>query len=170
VRIRPWGLTPSSQFSSLGSDPIRLLVLLLATATPVAAQTLPDGQGRETTIKVCGTCHAPERGAAVKLTRDGWRQVLTKMTTLGARGTDAEMAEVLDYLSTHFKGEAMAPLNLNRATSIELEAIVGLLRRESAAWTAARKKTPCATLDDLKKVQGLDFAKIEKRRDRLVCF
>jgi DNA uptake protein ComE-like DNA-binding protein len=35
---------------------------------------------------------------------------------------------------------------------------------------AARRKTPCATLDELKKVPGVDFAKIEKRRDRLVCF
>jgi competence protein ComEA len=143
---------------------------LVLTAAPAVAQTLPPGAGRETTIKVCGTCHAPERGAAVKLTRAGWSQVLTKMTTLGARGTDAEMAEVLEYLSTHFKGEAAAALNLNRATSIELEAIVGMLRRESAAWMAARQKAPCASLDDLKKVAGVDFAKIEKRRDRLVCF
>jgi competence protein ComEA len=142
----------------------------LTLAAPAAAQSLPEGAGRQTTIKVCGTCHPAERGAAVKLTRDGWREVLAKMTTLGARGTEAEMAEVLDYLSTHFKGEAMAPLNLNRATSIELEAIVGMLRRESAAWIAARQKAPCATLDDLKKVPGVDFARIEKRRDRLVCF
>jgi competence protein ComEA len=147
-----------------------LAVAAMLAAVPAAAQTLPAGPGRDTTVKVCGTCHAPERGAAVKLTRDGWREVLAKMTTLGARGTDAEMAEVLEYLSTHFKGEAMAPVNLNRATSIELEAIVGMLRKESAAWMAARRKTPCATLDDLKKVPGVDFAKIEKRRDRLVCF
>ncbi len=147
-----------------------LAVAAMLAAVPATAQTLPAGPGRDTTVKVCGTCHAPERGAAVKLTRDGWREVLAKMTTLGARGTDAEMAEVLEYLSTHFKGEAMAPLNLNRATSIELEAIVGMLRKESAAWTAARRKTPCATLDDLKKVPGVDFAKVEKRRDRLVCF
>ena len=152
---------------------MRILLLVVAaglTAASARAQALPEGKGRETTIKVCGTCHAPERGAAVKLTRDGWREVLAKMTTLGARGTDAEMAEVLEYLSTHFKGEAMAPLNLNRATSIELEAIVGLLRRESAAWIAARQKTPCTGIDDLKKVSGVDFGKIEKRRDRLVCF
>ena len=77
---------------------------------------------------------------------------------------------MLDYLSTHFKGDAMAPLNLNRATSIELEAVVGMLRRESRVWMAARQKAPCTALEDLKKVDGLDFAKIEKRRDRLVCF
>lgn len=135
-----------------------------------AQSLLPDGAGKETTVKVCGTCHPPERGASVRLTRGGWQDVIAKMLTLGASGTDAEIQEVLDYLATHFKGEAMAPLNLNRATSIELEAVVGMLRRESKAWMAARQKAPCTTLDDLRSVDGVDFAKVEKRRDRLVCF
>lgn len=145
---------------------------LLAGAPEGAAQTrLPDGEGRAETVKVCGTCHPAERGASVRLTRDGWEAVIVKMVGIGARGTDEELTAVLDYLSTHFKGEAVAPLNLNRATSIELESIVGLFRRESKAWIAHRTRIgPCATLDDLRKVPGIDFRKIEKRRDRLVCF
>ena len=147
------------------------LVAGLVLADPGSAQSLlPDGAGKDATVKVCGTCHPPERGASVRLTRAGWQDVIAKMLTLGAKGTDAELQEVLDYLATHFKGEAMAPLNLNRATSIELEAVVGMLRRESKAWMAARQKSPCATLDDLRKVDGVDFAKVEKRKDRLVCF
>ena len=147
------------------------LVAGLVLADPGSAQSLlPDGAGKDATVKVCGTCHPPERGASVRLTRAGWQDVIAKMLTLGAKGTDAELQEVLDYLATHFKGEAMAPLNLNRATSIELEAVVGMLRRESKAWMTARQKSPCATLDDLRKVDGVDFAKGEKRKDRLVCF
>ena len=46
---------------------------------------------------------------------------------------------MLNYLAEHFKGEAPRPLNLNTATAIELESIVGLLRKESAAWIAHRK-------------------------------
>ena len=146
-------------------------VAICVVAVPVAAQSqLPDGRGRDATVKVCGTCHPADRGASVRLTRAGWQDVIAKMLTLGAKGTDAELQEVLDYLSTHFKGDAMAPLNLNRATSIELEAVVGMLRRESKVWMAARQKAPCATLEDLKKIEGVDFRKIEKRRDRLVCF
>lgn len=146
-------------------------VCLLAFAPPARAQQLPDGPGKDTTVKVCGSCHAPERSASVRLTRDGWQDVIVKMVGLGAKGSDQELTAVLDYLATHFAGEAMVPLNLNRATSQELEAIVGLFRRESAAWIAHRAKAgPCATLDDLKKVSGIDFSKIEKRRDRLVCF
>ena len=143
--------------------PARVLVMLLAAAVPASAQ-LPAGPGQAETIRLCGTCHPPERGASVRLTREGWEDVIA------AKGTDAELDAVLEYLSTHFKGEAAVPLNLNRATSVELESIAGLLRRESAAWIAYRAKRPCTTLDDLKAVAGVDFKKVEKRREHLVCF
>ena len=148
-----------------------VLVLLVTTgwARPVLAQ-LPEGAGRAETVKVCGTCHPPERGASVRLTREGWEDLIAKMAGLGAKGTDAEFAAVLDYLAAHFEGDAAVPLNLNRATSVELESIGGFLRRESAAWIAHRAKHPCTSLDDLRAVPGVDFRKIEQRKERLVCF
>lgn len=147
------------------------LVAFAVLALPgIAVAQLPDGAGRAETVKVCGTCHAPERGASVRLTRDGWEDVITKMVGLGAKGTDAELAAVLDYLATNFKGEGVVPLNLNRATSVELESIGGFLRKESAAWIAWRAKRPCKALDDLRAVPGVDFTKIDKRRAHLVCF
>ena len=150
---------------------IGVAATLMVLALPVSAHAqLPEGPGRAETVRMCGTCHPPERGASVRLTREGWEDVIARMVALGARGTDAELAAVLDYLSTHFKGQAAVPLNLNRATSVELESIAGFLRRESAAWMAYRAKRPCATVDDLKIVPGVDFKKVEKRRDRLVCF
>ena len=147
------------------------VLVLLAVASPASAQTLPEGAGRETVVKVCGTCHPPERGASVRLTREGWQDVMTRMVGLGLKASDEDLNTALEYLATNFKGEAAAPLNLNRATSQQLESVAGLLRSESAAWMAHRAKAgPCKTLDDLKGVAGLDFAKIDKRRDRLVCF
>ena len=147
------------------------LVAFAVLALPrIAVAQLPDGAGRPETVKVCGTCHAPERGASVRLTRDGWEDVITKMVGLGAKGTDAELAAVLDYLATNFKGEGVVPLNLNRATSVELESIGGFLRKESAAWIVWRTKRPCKALDDLRTVPGVDFTKIDKRRAHLVCF
>ena len=56
------------------------------------------------------------------------------------------------------------------ANAIDLEAVAGLLRKEAAIWIAYRAKAPCKSLDDLKKVEGLPFEKIENRRDRLVCY
>jgi hypothetical protein len=149
-----------------------LAVLALAAASiPANAQTqLPDGPGRAEVQKLCSTCHPADRGASVRLTRDGWRDVMTRMVGLGMKADDQELNAALEYLATHFKGEAAAPLNLNRATPMQLQSIAGLLRSESSVLIAHRAKTPCRALEDLKAVKGLDFAKIEKRRDRLVCF
>lgn len=146
------------------------LALAGAPASAGAQTQLPDGPGKAEVMKLCSTCHPADRGASVRLTRDGWQDVMTRMVGLGMKGTDEELNAVLEYLSTHFKGEAAAPLNLNRATPVQLQSVAGLLRSESAALIAHRAKTPCKTLEDLKGVAGLDFAKIEQRRDRLVCF
>ena len=147
------------------------LLVVLGAAAPAEAQTqLPDGPGKAETMKLCSTCHPAERGASVRLTREGWQDVMTRMVGLGLKASDEELNAVLEYMATHFKGEAAAPLNLNRATPVQLQSIAGLLRSESAVLIAHRNKTPCKTLEDLKTVKGIDYAKIDKRRDRLVCF
>jgi competence protein ComEA len=146
------------------------------TFTPAELATyraaLPDGPARETLIRVCGQCHEPQRAASLRLTRQGWEDVVQKMKGLGASAlaTDAELAQITDYLSENFKGEAPKPIDLNSASAIDLEAVAGLLRKEAAIWIAYRGKTPCKSLDDLKKVEGLPFDKIDTRRDRLACF
>ena len=146
-------------------------VFVMSIATPVFAQVqLPDGPGKEVAERLCGKCHEAQRAASVRLTREGWEAEVAKMVDLGMTATDEEIKQVLDYLAEHFKGDAPKPLNLNSASSVELESVVQLLRKEAAAWIAYRAKTPCKTLDDLKNVPGVPFKKIDDRRDRLVCF
>lgn len=145
-------------------------LVLRATAAPSQGQ-LPDAPGKDVMVRICGPCHEAQRSASVRLTREGWQEVIAKMVGLGAKGTDEELAQVLDYLAEHFKGDAPRPLNLNKATAVELESIAGLLRKEAAALIAHRNKVgPCKSLDDFKKVPGVPFKKINDRRDRLVCF
>ena len=58
-----------------------------------------------------------------------------------------------------------------RATNIELESVAGLTRKEAAAVLAYLDKVGvCKSLDELKKVAGLDYKKIEARKDFIVCF
>jgi len=132
---------------------------------------MPEGPARDLTVRVCAQCHEPWRAASLRLTREGWEAEVTKMIGLGARATDEEIAQIIDYLAENYKGEAPKPINMNTATSVELESVAGLLRKESAAWIAYRAKSgPCKTVDDFKKVPGVPFKKIDERRDRLVCF
>lgn len=147
------------------------VVFIIAIGTPAFAQVqLPDGPGKEVAERLCSVCHEVERAASVRLTREGWEGELAKMVDLGMKASEDEMKQLLDYLAEHFKGEALKPINVNSATSVELESVAALLRKEAAAWIAYRAKNPCKTLDDLKKVPGLSFRKIDERRDRLVCF
>jgi len=146
----------------------------LRTFTPdelaAMAATMPPGEARDVTVRVCAPCHEPQRAASLRLTREGWEGVVAKMVGLGARASQEELAQITAYLATNFKGEAPKPINLNSATSVELESVAGLLRKESAALIAWRGKNgPCKSLDDLKNVPGVPFAKIDERRDRLVC-
>ena len=147
--------------------------LALGTGLGVAAlaqDPLPDAPGKQQVVNLCSRCHEPQRVAALRLTRDGWQEVVAKMVSLGAKASPDELEQVTDYLAENFKGEAAKPINLNSATSVELESVAALLRKEAAAWIAYRTKNgPCKTLDDLKKVPGVPFKKIDERRDRLVC-
>lgn len=166
--------------------PLRFLALaglltgvLVSAAGPLAGEAaqqpvlsgegLPDGPGKEVTVRACAPCHEARRAASVRLTREGWAAVIESMRLRGAKISDDDFPIVLDYLSTHFLGEALQPLNLNTATQIDLEAAGGLLRREAAAVIQYRTKHGrFKTIDDLKNVPGLDFKKIDSRRDAMV--
>jgi competence protein ComEA len=141
-----------------------------ATPTP-SAEGLPEGPGREVTAKVCGICHEARRAASVRLTREGWDSVIQAMVQRGARGTPEELAQVLDYLATNFLGEAPRPVSLNSAPQIDLETVIGLLRREAAALVQYREKNgPFKTLEEVKAVPGVDYRKIEAAKDRIAIF
>jgi competence protein ComEA len=156
-----------------------LAVLLVGTAVSLASRQdvpapagdgLPDGPGKDVTVRSCGLCHDPRRAASVRLTRDGWAAVMDGMIARGAKISETDYPVVLDYLATHFLGEAPRPINVNTAPPIDLEAGAGLLRREAAAVIAYREQNgPFKTLDDLKKVPGLDFSKIDRRREFLIA-
>src|SRR5215211_5995400 len=111
-----------------------------AAAPPPSAEGLPDGPGKDVTAKVCGLCHEARRAASVRLTREGWESVIQAMVMRGAKGTDEELAQVLDYLATNFLGEAPRPVGINTAPQIDLESVIGLLRREAAAIVQDREK------------------------------
>jgi len=141
----------------------------LAGASTASAQaTLPDGPGKEQLVKICGQCHEPQRAASIRLTRDGWEATIGDMIARGAKGSDEDFQAILDYLSKNYLGEAARPLNVNTATSIELESVLLLLRKEAAAVIAYREKNGLfKSVDDLKKVPGIDPQKIEAQKDRL---
>lgn len=134
-----------------------------------SGEGLPDGPGKDVTVRSCGTCHEARRAASARLTRAGWAAVIDSMIGRGARIAEGDVPVVLDYLSTHFLGEAAQPLNINTAPQIDFESGGGLLRSEAAAVVRYRDRHGrFKSVDDLKKVPGLDFRKIERRREAFI--
>ena len=148
---------------------MRRMLWTLALLLPAAARAqFPDGPGKAEMVKVCSGCHELERSASMHMDRDGWKNVVDKMVALGAKGTDQEITATIDYLAKSFPAEEIPRLNVNSATQIELESRLSLKRSEAAAVIAYREKNgPFKTLADLKKVPGIDGAKIEAKKDRI---
>jgi competence protein ComEA len=108
--------------------------------------TLPEGPGKETMIRVCGGCHGAEIVLGKRLNRDGWSQIVVNMIQRGAQGTD----------------------DVNKATVQQLQFGLDLSDKEAAAILHYRdEKGDFKTIDDLKKVPGLDAAKIDAKRSFL---
>jgi competence protein ComEA len=145
----------------------RLSISLLALGA-AGAQQLPDGPGKAETVKLCSQCHEIERSVSLRQGREGWQATINKMVTMGAKGTDHEWTAVLDYLAKNYAAEEVPNLNVNQATAIELESRLSLKRSEAAAVIRYREKNgEFKSIEDLKKVPGIDVAKIESKKDRL---
>ena len=70
--------------------------------SPISAQTLPAGKGRETFQTICTACHDVETTTNLRNTRNGWMAVIRDMKSNGADGTEAQFTEVIDYLTLNF--------------------------------------------------------------------
>jgi len=135
----------------------------------VAWAQLPEGPGKAETLKVCSNCHELERSISLHQDRDGWQATVAKMVALGVKGTDQELRAVVEYLSKNFPAEEVPKINVNKAKPIELESGLTLKRSEAAAIIQYREKNgPFQSVDDLKRVPGINTAKIEAKKDRLV--
>jgi competence protein ComEA len=130
---------------------------------------MPEGPGKAETLKVCSQCHEVERSISPRQDRAGWQATIDKMGTLGMKATDEEMQAILNYLSLHYPADAVPRINVNKARAIDLESGLSLRRSEAALIIQYRTKNgDFKSIEDLKKVPGVDAAKIEAKKDRLV--
>src|ERR1700761_2712049 len=149
--------------------PVCLSLLLFLLTGLAQGDDLPDGPGKAATIRICGKCHSPERAASLHQPRNAWEETVVKMVKLGAQGTDEEFDAVLTYLSKNFGRETPGPINMNTADAVDLEAGLLLLRSQAQAVIQYREANGnFKSLDDLRKIPGLDFQKIEAKKTRLV--
>ena len=78
---------------------------LFAFAGPALAddfKLLPEGAGRDVTVRVCAQCHSPEIAAQQSLDAPGWKALVDQMANNGANATDAEFDTIAKYLAASF--------------------------------------------------------------------
>jgi competence protein ComEA len=146
-----------------------LCLLLLPSIAFAQKSELPDGAGKDVMLRVCGQCHAATVVMGKGNTRDGWSQVVGEMVARGAQGSDDDFATVVDYLTANFPPKADAKkVNVNKAQPSELQTALELSTKDAEAIVDYRKQNgDFKTLADLKKVPGLDAAKLDSESQKI---
>ena len=149
---------------------LRTLTILTAIlVAPVWAQDdLPEAPGKAVAVRICTGCHGAEMWSGSRRTNDDWDRTITTMTEKGLAISDADYATVLEYLS-----KSLAPLppkvNVNKATTAQLERGLGVPTKVAEAIIAFRTKNgDFKDIDGLKKVDGLDAAVVDAKKDNIV--
>ena len=76
---------------------------------------------------------------------------------------------MLDYLVKNFPADELPKINVNKAEAIELESGLSLKRSQAAAIIQYRNQHGAfKSVEDLKKVPGVDVEKVEAKKNRLI--
>lgn len=134
---------------------------------PLTAQDdLPEAKGKETLENTCTECHGLDKVLSALRSRERWRTIAIEMRSKGATMSDSELNTLVEYLFQYFG--TVEKINVNTAAAKELETVLELTAREAAAMVRYREaKGPFKEWRDLTKVNGVDKAKIEAKKDRL---
>ncbi len=139
--------------------------MVLGSSISVFAQTLPDGPGKDTFQTVCSMCHSPTAVIGKQGSKQFWQSKVTQMLQEVTDIPDKDVDAIVNYLATSFP---IVKTNVNKATAKELETGLELTAKESEAIVEYRAANGnFKSLDDLKKVPGVDSVKIESKKDRL---
>jgi competence protein ComEA len=136
-----------------------LFLLLFASLT----QDLPDGPGKDTLLKLCRDCHDLDTVTVENRTREGWKKTMAKMVERGAEGTDEEFELIVNYLTKNF-----GRINVNKAAAAEIASYLGFSTKEAEAIVQYREKNGAfKDWKEVKKVEGMDPAKVDAKKDHI---
>ena len=113
--------------------------------------------------KVCGACHTSDMVSDIR-TAPEWEETVEHMVSLGAKGTGEQMEAVMRFLL-----RTLTRVNVNTADAAQLPLVLDI--SESTAQAVVKYRAAHGdfrTLEDLKKVPGMNAAKLEARKDRVV--
>jgi competence protein ComEA len=147
---------------------LRAGLLFAVTTVAASAQQMADGSDKNLFVKTCSQCHEIDRVMSQRQDKAGWEATINKMKGYGMQADEADLKRIIGYLSVNLPAETVAKLNINTATRIEFESALSLKRSVATAIIEYREKNgPFKSIDDLKKVPGVDPAKIDEKKSSL---
>jgi competence ComEA-like helix-hairpin-helix protein len=137
------------------------IVAVIVVAGTVSAED-PD-RNLEAVQIVCGRCHTTAVFQDKPRAWDRWNDVFADMTQRGANGTD----EQLERVTTYFL-ENLTFVNVNTSSVEEIAGVLGVGDDVAGAIIASRQRQPFANLAELRAIPGVDPAKLELRKSRIL--
>jgi len=139
--------------------------LLAAVAALGMAQTpAPKSEAADLAAfeTVCGACHGTSMISDIR-TEPEWEETVEQMVSIGAKGPDDQLKAVMRVLLRKW-----TKVNVNTATADQLPLVLDI--SETAAQALVKYRNAHGnfkSFEDLKKVPGLNAAKLEARKDRI---
>ncbi|HEX4133920.1 MAG TPA: helix-hairpin-helix domain-containing protein [Bryobacteraceae bacterium] len=145
--------------------PFLISSLALLSQLPMAqAQDLPEGKGKDMVETVCGACHGTDLISTRRATKEGWSYIVDDMVSRGASATNEQIQAINDYLAKN-----LGQVNVNKGASAEIASVLEISGAQADAIVKYRTDHgDFKTVDDLKKVPGLETAKLDTKKDRVV--
>jgi competence protein ComEA len=149
---------------------VRFLVhigLLLGISATCAAQASKTPVRSEAADKadfeaVCGACHTSSMVSDIR-TEPEWTDTVEHMVSLGADGTGEQMEAVMRVLL-----RTLTKVNVNTAPAAQLPLVLDISDTMAQAVVKYRAEHgKFKSLADLKKVPGINPAKLDARKDRV---
>jgi len=136
---------------------------LLVAQAPEAEPKLPEGQGKELVESICSFCHPPTYPLRKRMTELEWRRLVTEMLQ-EEDVTQQEKDSIVAYLAKALPKR----VNVNKGTEQELVLVLEVTPEQAAAIVAYRKGNGgFKTIDDLKKIPGMDGGKVDGMKERI---
>jgi len=137
--------------------------MIVAFSSGVLGQTSPNDADKKAMEAVCGSCHSASLVEGLRSQAE-WLETVEQMVKLGARGSDEQFKRLMRFLSRN-----LTKVNINSATAGEIAPVLDIGDGTAAAIVKRRSEIgKFTTLDELQKIPGVDAAKLEARKDRIV--
>jgi competence protein ComEA len=144
------------------------LLVGVSSAGLSARAQMADGPDKDLFVKTCSKCHEIERVLSKRQDKGGWQDTVAKMQGYGLVADDADLKRIIDYLAINLPPETITKLNINTAARIDFESALSVKRSVAAAIIDFRDKNGgFKSIDDLKKVPGVDPAVIDEKKNSL---